>query len=345
MKRLGGPYAIALGLSILGASAAHAQLNIVINPNATLSANPAALAAFNRAAAQWSSRITDNITITVDAGLASLGAGVIGSTGNVTLQAGYDTIRDAMVADKPGNALLSALPTSAQFTATLPSGGTLDGLMSLTKANAKALGFQDLDTNFGTSDGNITFSTNFNFDYDNSNGVTAGFMDFETVAAHEIGHLLGFVSIVDSVDAGTITNTSPMPLDLFRFDSTSAPTSLAAFTTTARDLRAGGTKVTSSANQNLFIGSGGSATANVGMSTGRFTGDGNQASHWKADDITGVNIGIMDPTLNFGQTTPVGFNDLIAMSLIGYNLAAVPEPSSVLLLLAPGMLLFLKRRR
>src|SRR5262249_24841595 len=72
---------------------------IVINPNATLAANLSALAAFNRAAQQWAGFISDPITVTVDAGLGSLSAGVIGSTQSVILQAGYNTIRNAQVAD------------------------------------------------------------------------------------------------------------------------------------------------------------------------------------------------------------------------------------------------------
>lgn len=333
-----------VALCLCGAEA-RAAFTITISAGATLGANAPALASFNRAAAQWASRITDNITVTVNADLGAFAnSNIIGSTSSVTLQAGFDTIRNAMVADDPSSPLLSALPTSAQFSATLPGGGTLGTSISATKANLKALNFAGLDGTFGASDGTITFNNAFNFDYDNSNGVGAGQTDFETVAAHEIGHLLGFTSVVDSVDGGSITGVNLRTLDLFRFDSINAPTSLASFTTNARDLRAGGTKVMSSANQNLFHNSGGSSIANLSMSTGVAQGDGNQASHWKADDITGVNIGIMDPTLASQQVTAVGFNDFAAMDLIGYNVAAIPEPST-LLLLVPGLLLVTRRRR
>jgi len=46
----------------------------------------------------------------------------------------------------------------------------------------------------------MTFNSEFNFDYDSSDGITAGYYDFETVALHEIGHVLGFVSVVDAID-------------------------------------------------------------------------------------------------------------------------------------------------
>ncbi len=42
---------------------------IVVTPDAGLAANPAALAAFNRAGEAWSSKFTNNITINIAAGL------------------------------------------------------------------------------------------------------------------------------------------------------------------------------------------------------------------------------------------------------------------------------------
>lgn len=305
------------------------QINI--NADAGLASNTAALAAFQRAAQQWVSRISDPITINISASLANLGdAGIIGQTSSSYVAASYNTIRNAMVADAvaggdPGDAIVAALPTAAQFAAILPTGFSLNGAIALTTANAKALGF---GVN-AASDAAITFNSQFAFDYDNRDGVDAGKMDFETVAAHEIGHALGFVSAVDDIDyykaigqAGAIYLN---PLDLYRFQNNVAgrdPSTTSEFTTFARYLNSGGDAITDTiANE-------------WRMSTGAYTGDGNQASHWKADDITGVNIGIMDPTLDFGQLTRVGENDLRALSLIGYNIssAAVPEPSSILML-------------
>ena len=37
---------------------------------------------------------------------------------------------------------------------------------------------QDLDNQFGAMDGVINFNTEFSFDFDNSDGVNSGSMDF-----------------------------------------------------------------------------------------------------------------------------------------------------------------------
>ena len=323
--------------------------DIVIAPGLTLAGNAAALAAFNRAAQSWEARISDPITITIDANLAALGAGIIGSTSSVTLQASYTTMRNSMVtdsSDEVDDAIVGSLPTAGQFAATIPAvpASTLSGLVLVTKANAKALGFPGLDVSFGISDANITFSSNFSFDFDNSDGIGLGMMDFETVAAHEIGHALGFFSIVDSVNAGE-TNISPNTLDLFRFADGSAndPTTAGNFSTFARDLVPGTNAINDEIN---------GATPELRMATGltnvSFPGtDGNQASHWKADEQTSIFIGLMDPTLSFGQFYPPQNTDFRAMDLVGYEIvnAPVPEPSVLSALLLGSALLAGRQRR
>jgi hypothetical protein len=311
------------------------SFDIVISAGAALSANPAALAAFNRAALAWEARISDPITITISADLAALGSGILGSTSSVVLQASYSTIRNQMVADAADegadDAIVASLPTSAQFTATIPGGTLLSSNLSVSKANAKALGFTGLDGTFGVNDATINFSSTFAFDYDNSDGVGAGLIDFETVAAHEIGHALGFSSFVDSVNAGA-TTVQLLTLDLFRFanDTAADPTSAAQFTTFARNMIPGVDTITDE-----ILG----ATAEYRMSTGltnaAFPGtDGRQASHWKADELTSTFIGLMDPTLSTGQFYGPQNSDFRALDLIGYDIVAVPEPSATGLALA-----------
>lgn len=319
--------------------------NIVIVPGASLAANLPALAAFNRAADQWEAFIADPIVVTINADLASLGAGILGSANSVILFADYTTIRDAMVADaadEPDDVVATLLPTAAGYTGLLPVGFGFDGNLQVTKANAKALGFTGLDGLFGVSDGDITFSTNFNFDFDNSNGVTAGYYDFESVAAHEIGHSLGFVSDVDYVDYvldlnATSQEVRPTTLDMFRFDDAAAdnPASLGDFLTFPRSLVPG--------NVEHFdqISGGPGGDVEVLFSTGLSQGDGRQASHWK--DSFG--LGVMDPTLSAGEISLVTPNDLRAFDLMGYEINQVPEPNSLALLFLGAVLALGCRRR
>ncbi len=297
---------------------------IVINPGAGLSANTAALASFRSAAQEWGSIFSDPITVTIDADLASLGAGILGSTSSVMLRQNYNAMRNEMTADaanESSNGIVASLPTAAQISVSVPTGFSVAGTMLATKANLKAMGVTGLDAQFGASDATIQFSSNFNFDYDSSNGVTAGTYDFKSVAAHEIGHALGFVSGVDGVDsylhAAQTAAVELYPLDLFRFATVPTP---ATFSTATRSLLTGGSSY-------FYDG-----TNQWAFSTGLYTGDGRQASHWKDDSLTGTHIGLMDPTLSPGVSWGISTADIRALDLIGWDVAAVPEPSTYILL-------------
>ena len=316
--------------------------DIAINAGATLSANPAALAAFHRAAGQWEAWMTDPVTVNIDADLADMGSGnIIGSTSSVLLVGSYTLIRDQMVADsldEPDDAIVSAIPTAAQYSVWLPVGIGLNGNLMATKANLKAMGFTGLDADFGASDATVTFNTQFSFDFDNSDGVDPGKIDFETVAAHELGHALGYVSEVDDIDwrlaNGLAGDIWPSALDLLRFDNDGAsdPSTAGQFTTFPRSMVPNNDEITDIIADEWR------------MSTGAYTGDGRQASHWKDDSLTGTTtIGIMDPTLSYGQVTPVTEADLYVFDLIGYEIV-VPEPMTTVLL-ALGGLALLRRRR
>ncbi len=311
----------------VGAGVAHG-LDIVINPGVELAGNTAALDAFNRAAARWESIFSDPITVNINANVFNFGVGnenVIGSASSNIVGFNYDSVVGAMIADagdEPSNGIVGSLPSAAQFSANLPAGFSLwdvpNRWVLLTSANAKALGSPD----FGP-DAQIQFNTEFTFDYDNSDGVGAGLMDFETVAAHEIGHALGFVSAVDDVDylmgvppeGEGDTLIDPFALDLFRFPAGGLPTDSTSFLTASRELRPG-----SSASFSDL-------TSVYGFSTGFDNGDGNQASHWKADELTSVYIGMMDPTLSLGISQNITDADIRALDLIGWDVV-VPEPST-----------------
>ena len=324
--------------TLFGAGRPAGAMVIAINPDSGLAANAAALAAFQRSADSLDALFTDPIMVNINAGLSTgfSNANIIGSTSTVDLVDAYTTVRNALVADAardPRDAIVAALPVS--LTARLPAGRTLSGNLQFSKANGKALGMADLDSTFGAPDASITFNANFAFDYDRSDGIAANAIDFQAVATHELIHALGFVSEVDDVDqstAASMPTVSPSTLDLFRFPGT-VPVSAADFATAARELEPGVEAVTSD------------ASVAYRMSTGISQGDGRQASHWKDDALTGTFIGIMDPNIGRGQTENITEADLRALSLIGYDrVAAVPEPTAVVVALVAAPLLARRRR-
>ncbi len=331
-------YVIALVLAATCASSPVRAFTINLVPGATLAANAPALAAFDRAAASWEAIFGDPVTVNINADLADLmNPNIIGGASSVFLAGGFDEIRDQLVADADADdGILNALPTGSQFSAFVPTGFGLSPDIAATKANLKAMGFPDLDTSFGTNDGDITFNSTFSFDFDNSDGVLAGLTDFETVATHEIGHVLGFVSAVDVIDF--LVTTAPgmsfdidlNPLDLFRFGQGTLPMSAVDFSTLPRDLTFGAASISDGSNA-------------VEVSRGFDNGDGRQASHWRDDGLNGgVNLGVMDPTLAAGVATSISANDIRAFDLIGWDV--VPTPAALWMAL-PGLFGLIVRRR
>jgi hypothetical protein len=290
-------------------------------------------AGFERATALWQSFLGDAVTIRLDVGFSSLGPGILGSTGSTGKVVSYSAVRAALAADQSSSddatavASLSAGASLSFFTDNSAGARVLDNdgsnnntYLSVNTANLKALGIttdangRPVDT--GAADGSISFSSDFTWDFDPSNGITAGAIDFVGVAVHEIGHALGFESGVDVVDTysgagpGAPVNLNPYAifstLDLFRYSGTGV-----------RDLSYGGTK---------YFSLNGGLTNLALFSTGDFQGDGNQASHWK----DGLGIGIMDPTsVPAGQANVVTSRDIQAMDVIGWNLIGNPGPGSI----------------
>lgn len=330
---------------------AHAQLDIVINAGPDLLNNSQALAAFERAAAQWETFFTDPITVNIDADLdPNLPESTLGQASSVLLTAGYDTLRNSVVTDaaaETDDAIVAFLPDSANFGATLPAGVSLvTANLAGNKANLKALGFENLDAAFGPTDATITFNSTFNFDFDNSDGITSGSFDFESVASHEIGHALGFTSAVDQVDAlvssGSTGAVNPTIFDLFRFSDTVNPSTTTEFTNFDRNLVPGETSHFDEVIENFIPGSEGL------LATGVTQGDGDQASHWKDLGSSATPIGILDPNLAADEIGVITIADIRALDLIGYDInitTLVPEPSSTLLLTLSFCLMGSRRRR
>jgi hypothetical protein len=308
--------AASAALLLLGSGAAHA---LTFNFTFTASTNTQQQQAF------------------IDAGARS---GVLASTGSRRTTHSYSNYLGALSGDRSSASDFTAvgsLPTGSSFgvlinrTLDNPNGagsatpyvdnvGANNSTVNLTTANAKALGLNPGTGTVGvctsTCDASIRFGTAFTWDYNPNDGISAGAYDFVGIAAHEIGHALGFISGVDVLDINSTNSffnadqfTFVNSLDLYRFSPLSLASGVRDFTADSRA-------------KTLSIDGGATQVALVSL--GRTWGDGQQASHWKDS----LGLGIMDPTAGQGELLLIRPNDVLAFDVIGWNLAAVPEPET-----------------
>ena len=323
---------VASAVSILAAGATSSAQALTFNNTVLAGTSAQALQGFLDAEARWSALFTDNVTINLTIGTAALPANVIGSTSAIQALYSYFSVRADLVLDSKSAddaiavANLQAGPNFSMLinrTTNNPNGagsatpyvdntGPNAANIRMTNANAKALGL--LGNNAAGNDASITFSDSFAFDFNPNDGINPAQLDFVGVAIHEIGHALGFISGVDVLDSnapGFADNayTFVSTLDLFRFSAASVAANSIDWTA---DTRA------------KYFSLDGGTTVGAGFATGTRFGDGRQASHWKDN----LNLGIMDPTFAFGELGVIRANDIQGFDAIGWDVAAIPEPST-----------------
>ncbi len=278
-----------------------------------------AIAGFQQAGALWSASFTDNVTVNIAIGFTDLSKsdpGTIGLAGSSRVVfSNYNDIYTALTNDRTSAddlAAVASLPNSSSVkrllndrrdTANNPI-SYLDNVSSvtMTTANVKALGLSNANLLApGQSDASITFASNYNWDFARGTKIATNSYDFVGVAAHEIGHALGFVSGVDLLKDNRsnepANKLSVTPLDLFRYSADSKAQNAIDFTlgNTAKyfSLDGGVTKI---------------ATFETGAGT-------YQASHW----LDNNGLGILDPTAANGELLAISETDLRALDAIGWN--------------------------
>ena len=299
---------------------------------------------FEMAGEIWSSLLADDVTVRIHVESTSdlpdevIGAALPGKK----KKSKYTEVGSALLNDIENNYYNNNIESQNDITAfnNLPSyddefsiiidGQKLDKTKDfrLTNANAKSLGLLDdkgkLDGYILVNDLSGNSSVGWDYDALRSGGASGNDMDFLSVAMHEIGHILGFVSGIDDNDWLSVLTESIAEeeeiegkdfkfasiLDLYRYsDSSPEPGEI--------DLSVGG-------NPYFSIDGG---TTNLGnFANGQYAqlgGDGYQASHWEQDS----NQGIMNPILSLGQRRDISDLDLTAFDVIGWDINTAAAPS------------------
>jgi hypothetical protein len=281
--------------------------------------------AFELAAKVWADRLTDNATINLHVQMANssdLPNGVIGGAlpvfyNDQNFQ--YSNYYQRLAADKTSVADNNVAGGEFSLESDGSWNANLDGTddysssnINLTRANAKALGV--ISGNDSGLDGVILLNnlnnTNAAWQYNySSSEVGINNLDYTTVAIHEIGHVLGFISSLDIVNTSNINDAgyraqAITPLDLFRYDIDSYDEDYS-----LNDLTYG-----KDAYFSNIRGIVGQATFATGK-TVNGVGDGYQASHWKV----GTGSGIMEALLGKNTRRTLSSSDLTALDVIGWN--------------------------
>lgn len=332
-----------------------------------------ALFAFQKAANYWNKTLSNDTTVRIDINFAALGAGILGSTGSNSNVVAVSDIYHGLSSTGSGaldTLALSHLPTLANGTdlsmrvnayldpaskfgvdpnasSRISSGSNgINQYLGVNTSVLKALGMNaEYSGSYATrhTDARITFSSDFAFDYNPTDGIAAGNYDFTAVAVHELGHALGYLSGADVFDlvggqgpltadfnAGAFGSSNiddfaiGSTLDLFRYG--------AAVEHGTRYLNWGANKTA------FFSIDGGASVFNLPettqqaafFATGAYNGDGHQASHWRDNidvpDLGGAcylstqPVGMMDPTIAACAAGSVSQNDLAALDALGWNL-------------------------
>ena len=285
---------------------------------------------FEMAGQIWSSYLDDDITVRIHVGITDmLKDDVIGGAlPRLRARQNYGEFYEQLKNDATSsddNTAHSNLHSygsgsSMYYEAEFETTGTwTQDKITLTRANAKAIGMvpphrKNLDGFILMSDLSSYSDIHWNYDYTRQNDMSSNSVDFLTVAMHEIGHILGFVSGVDSTEEHS--GNASQSQNSKRLDHT---TSLDQFRYSGSSSRRNNLDLAYGFDSYFSIDGGQTNLAN--MSQGKdlllgYGGDGYQASHWARSSHP---LGIMDPDIALGERGNISDLDLRAFDVIGYN--------------------------
>ena len=281
---------------------------------------------FEMAGEIWSQYLTDNVTINIHVDITDelpenvVGGALPGTKKDVEYKKLWEELSEDIKTLDDLTVFNNSAVGEKEFSA-LINGQEVDELKKLkvTNANSKALGLingeQDkLDGYIVMSDLSGQSNVQWEYDYLRDGNIAADSLDFVSVAMHEVGHVLGFVSGID--DGGLLNVVTEAqdegkeikgdkvkfatPLDLFRYT--------------------GAGQMDLSIGAEAYFSIDGGQTNLGNFSTGEssnFGGDGFQGSHWKQSEDNP--LGIMDPLLKLGQQREISALDTTAMDVMGWD--------------------------
>jgi len=328
-------------LLVLPAIAVHGQTQFRISYDTTIptTLRPAVQAATERAAAAWTRVLQDDVSVSVTIKWEFNQTSERKASGSTRYaRRAYATLVNAMREDvcsaddvlAVNNLPRGSIPVYMNYTSDNPNGAGSalpyvdnngDGNNTFVRvplALEKALGLRDPLAQ--EEDGSILFNGSLNWDYDTRNGaISDGFFDFEVTAVHELGHILGFTSRIDSRlnlcaqrGQAAVSYDYLTPMDLFTYSEDSASQGAVDWSIDQRpryfSLDAGRTALQQFSTGIRLSGCGGG-------------GDGFTRGHWQNRNFGETPIGIMDPATVAFQT--ITANDLQVMDVIGWD-AGVP---------------------
>jgi len=293
-----------------GVAGAQGGFDLVFNTTTALppGAAEALLAVEHYLEAQFS----DAVTIVINLGFASLAPIVLGETGPSFASVAWTTARDGLQADMDdSDTIQDFLPAASTLPVRYNGAGTSvvnENQVYFTKANFLAA----LGTVAGSA-GSVTFNSNILWDYTPPE-INAGAHCFQSVLAHEVGHVLGFTS-------GTDYRASDLEaLDIYRFQRSDGngtdhnPDNLAEFGATARMVDQNSPGTDDDVNSDLI-------TVEYQMSDGIPY----QASHFSEQNPS---VYLMDPARSSQETAYPNFfrsGDFDMLDAVGWDYPPVPS--------------------